>query len=248
MNYRLILPICFFFVVFSLSALPGNCQLPVTPSVPVASTYSRTKAPDPDGTGIVYMGREIARIMDFTGADWLERDIRQKEERTNLAIAKLPVTNSSKVADIGAGTGYYTFKIAPRVQKGIVYAVEVQPELISYLKKKKAQLRASNVEVIASTSETSGLPAESIDLALLVDVYHELRYPHEMLQSIRAALRPGGKIVLLEYRAEDPNVPIKTLHKMSVKQVTKELEANGFTFYYDGEFLPWQHFLEYIRK
>lgn len=206
------------------------------------------KSPSADGTGKVYMGREIAKVMDASGYAWLERNSRPQEENTNLAISKLPVTSSGIAADIGAGTGYYTFRIASKVSKGKVYAVEIQDEYISFLNKKKTELGINNVEVIKGDSVSPNLPANSIDMAIMVDVYHELIHPVQMLQNIRKALKPKGKIVLLEYKAEDPAVAIKRLHKMSVAQVTREMAANGFVLSYKGDFLPIQHFLVYEKK
>jgi SAM-dependent methyltransferase len=199
------------------------------------------------GTGKFYYGREIAQIMDFGGSPWLERNSRQVEENSNLAVSKLPIDENSVVADIGAGTGYYTFKIYQKVPKGKVYAEEIQNDAVTYLKNKAGQLNAMNVIVIKGKEQSPELPENSIDLALMVDVYHELSYPHEMLQSIRHSLKPKGKLLLMEYRAEDPKVDIKPLHKMSVQQVNKELSANGFHLVQDGEFLPIQHFLLYEK-
>ncbi|HEY4196263.1 MAG TPA: class I SAM-dependent methyltransferase [Mucilaginibacter sp.] len=211
------------------------------------STYTHKPA-SKGGTGKFYFGREIAHIMDFSGSPWLERNSRQVEENSNLAVSKLPVTGSSVVADIGAGTGYYTFKIYQKVPKGRVYAVEIQNDAVTYLKNKAGQLNASNVTVIKGTEKSPELPENSIDLVLMVDVYHELSYPHEMLQSIRKSLKPKGKLLLMEYKAEDPKVDIKPLHKMSVEQVNKELTANGFHLVNDGEFLPIQHYLLYEKN
>lgn len=194
------------------------------------------------------MGREIAKVMDASGYAWLERNSRPQEENTNLAISKLPVTSSGIAADIGAGTGYYTFRIASKVSKGKVYAVEIQDEYITFLNNKKTELGINNVEVIKGDSISPNLPDNSIDMAIMVDVYHELLHPVQMLQNIRRALKPKGKIVLLEYKAEDPAVAIKRLHKMSVAQVTREMAANGFFLSYKGDFLPIQHFLVYEKK
>lgn len=205
------------------------------------------KNPSADGTGKVYMGREIAKVMDASGYAWLERNSRPQEENTKLAISKLPVTSSGIAADIGAGTGYYTFRIASKVSKGKVYAVEIQDEYISFLNNKKKELHVNNVEVIKGDSVSPNLPVNSIDMAIMVDVYHELIHPVQMLQSIRKALKPNGKIVLLEYKAEDPAVAIKKLHKMSVAQVSREMAANGFKLSYKGDFLPIQHFLVYEK-
>ena len=212
-----------------------------------SSVYTYKKG-SPDGIGKWYMGREIAYVMGASGAAWLERDERQKEENTELAIKNMKLKPDEVVADIGAGSGYYTFRIAPLVPNGKVYAVDVQDEMLALLNNKKRNLKAGNVEVIKSSDTTCNLPQNSIDLAILVDVYHELAYPHEMLQSLRKALKKNGKILLIEYRGEDLSVPIKPLHKTTIVQDNKEMSANGFTLVYDGEFLPIQHFLEYGKK
>jgi len=211
------------------------------------STYTYKQA-SANGTGKVYMGREIASIMSFSGVAWLERDSRSREENTNLAISKLPVSANSMVADIGAGSGFYTFRIAPRVPKGKVYAVEVQDEAIIYLKKKAADLHADHVVVVKGAEQSPNLPDNSIDLAIMVDVYHELMYPREFLQSLKRALKPGGKLLLIEYKAEDPEVAIKPEHKMTVKQVEQELNANGYRMVQNGQFMPIQHFLIFQKK
>lgn len=205
------------------------------------------KTPSKDGTGKIYQNREISEVMDASGASWLERNDRNEEENTTLAINKLPINRRSVVADIGAGSGYYSFKISQKVNEGKVYAVEIQDDFIKLLKKNKQEKGIKNVEVIKGTQQNPNLPENAIDLAIMVDVYHELSYPHEMLTALGKALKPDGKILLLEYRAEDPAVAIKELHKMSVKQVNKEMEANGFKLYKREEFLPIQHFLVYEK-
>lgn len=159
----------------------------------------------------------------------------------------MPLAASSVVADIGAGTGYYTFRIAKKVPQGKVYAVELQDEFITYLNQKKKETGQQNVQVIKGTATSPNLPDASVDLAFMVDVYHELLYPHEVLQALRKALKPGGKLLLLEYRAEDPKIEIKELHKMSVAQANKELAANGFKLAQRNELLPIQHFLLYQK-
>ncbi|QJD97859.1 class I SAM-dependent methyltransferase [Mucilaginibacter robiniae] len=206
------------------------------------------KTPSADGTGKMYKGREIARVMGFSGAEWLERDTRQQEENVKLAIQNLPVTTQSTIADIGAGTGYYTFRIASKVKQGKVYAIELQDDAITYLKKRSQSIHQNNVVVVKGSERSPNLPDNSIDLAVMVDVYHELAYPHEYLQSLRKCLKPEGKILLLEYRGEDPEVPIKELHKTTVIQVNKEMVANGFKLVEDKEFLPIQHFLVYQKR
>jgi len=224
----------------------GRCST-TTKSTPILTTTQDStytfKTPHPDGTGKVYMGREIAHVMSAAGADWLERSTRQQEEDADAAIAALPLSANSVVADIGAGTGYYTFRIAKRVPKGKVYAVEVQDEFVTALKNKASQYALSNVTVVKGNEKNPALPDASIDLAIMVDVYHELSYPHEMLQSLHRALKPDGKLLLLEYRAEDPSIQIKELHKLSVAQEKKELSANGFALAEKKDFLPIQHYL-----
>ncbi|MBZ5855545.1 class I SAM-dependent methyltransferase [Flavihumibacter profundi] len=201
-----------------------------------------------DGIGKFYMGREIAQVMGAAGSDWLERDTRNMEENTSLSIEKITVPPNGVIADIGAGTGYYSFRLTAKVPAGKVYAVDIQEELISYLKNKKKELRDSIVEVVKSSRKSPNLPDNSVDLAIMVDVYHELEFPQEMLQAIRKCLKPDGKILLIEYRLEDPAIPIKELHKTSVAQLNRELNRNGFILNYKGEFLPIQHFLLYGKK
>jgi precorrin-6B methylase 2 len=240
----------FFYLVVFLTTTAA-CQVKPQPenttAVPQATAGYTSKTPHPDGTGKVYWGREIAHVMSAAGGDWLERDTRQKEENVNLAIAKLNLSPNSVVADIGAGTGYYTFRIAPKIPQGKIYAVEVQDEFIRALEARQKELGLTNVEVIKGSNQTPNLPAASLDLIFMVDVYHELEYPQEMLQAIYQALKPTGKLLLLEYRAEDPNVLIKELHKMSVAQVNKELGANGFKLFKRENILPIQHFLLYEK-
>jgi len=234
----------YFFLLLLLGSACDTGRIKTQQTVTTAYT---TKTPHPDGTGKVFWGREIANVMSAAGGDWLERDTRQEEENVALAISKLGLQPNSVVADIGAGTGYYSFRIASNVPQGKVYAVEVQEEFIVALETRKKELGLTNVEVIKGTSQSPNLPAASVDLAIMVDVYHELEYPQEMLQAIHQALKPTGKLLLLEYRAEDPAIPIKELHKMSVAQANKELGANGFKLYRKEDFLPIQHFLLYEK-
>jgi precorrin-6B methylase 2 len=198
--------------------------------------------PSADGIGKTIMGREIAQVMGYPGADWLERSSREREERPDLLLAALALTPGMAVADVGAGTGYYSWQIAGRVgQEGRVYAVDVQPQMIELLKEKMRQRGVRNVQPVLGTATETGLAPGSIDLALMVDVYHELEHPREIVDSVLRALRPGGRLVLVEYRAEDDRVPIKRLHKMSVAQIRRELGAQGLLWQQTVDTLPWQH-------
>ena len=235
-----------FYLLTSLSlALNFSCQAQNKPKVD-DSPYA-TKTPDYDGIGKVYMGREISFVMGFEGRDWLERQSREQEESISLALENLPISSNSVVADIGAGSGYYTFRIAPKVPEGKIYAVEIQDEAIQYLQNRTKELGFSNVIPILGAEQTPNLPANSIDLVIMVDVYHELEYPQEMLIAIKESLKPDGKILLIEYRGEDPEVAIKPLHKMTVRQVEKELKANGFKLSENGQFMNIQHFLVFEK-
>lgn len=241
--YSIIIIILALFVFATCRSQKKNLQ----PKLKSDSTYSFAKRSS-DGIGKYYLGREISFIMGAEGADWLERNNRQQEENTKLAIEKMQLTPRSIVADIGAGTGYYTFAIAEKVPQGKVFAVEIQDEMIKYLKEKNISTGIKNVEVIKGTDKSPNLSENSVDLAIMVDVYHELEFPHEMLQSIKKSLKKDGKILLLEFRAEDDAIAIKPHHKMTIQQVNKEMSANGFKLIYDGEFLPIQHFLLYNKN
>jgi len=239
--YATVIAMCFCF---------GKClsqTQKATAEVKPSANYTYAK-PSPGGTGKFYFGREIAQVMGAAGAPWLERSERQQEENTTLAIDKMNLSGSEVVADIGAGSGYYTFRMAAKVPRGKVYAVDIQDEMIKLLNERKQKEKATNVIVVKGSDTSPNLPTHSIDLAIMVDVYHELTYPHEVLESLRQALRDNGKLLLIEYRGEDPELAIMPLHKTTVAQLSKELGANGFLLLYQGEFMPIQHFLLYSKK
>jgi predicted methyltransferase len=189
-------------------------------------------------------GRLIAPVMGAAGAPWLERAEREIEERPSLAVRLLRLQPGQTVADIGAGSGYYTELLSKAVgPNGKVYATDIQPEMIRLLEERKRRRRLANVETVLSTETDPRLPPESLDLALLVDVYHELAWPQQTLRRIREALKPGGRLVLIEFRKEDPSVPIREEHKMSVAEARAEVEPEGFAFDRVLNDLPWQHIL-----
>jgi SAM-dependent methyltransferase len=202
-----------------------------------------------DGIGKRYMGREIAGVMGWQGAAWLEREEREKEERTDLLLKELALNPGMVVADIGAGTGYLTRRMAKVVGlKSKVYAQDVQPEMLKLFKELSKEAEYANIEPVLGAVDDVKLPAQSVDLAIMVDVYHELEYPYEVMQSIIRALKPGGKLVFVEYRAEDPNVPIKTVHKMSEAQVRKEAAMHPLEWERTAKTLPWQHVIFFRKK
>lgn len=209
--------------------------------------YGRTR-PTSDGIGKTYHGREIAQVMGWQGAAWLERDAREREERSDRLLRALELEPGMVVADIGAGTGFYARRIAKRVLPGgTVHAVEVQPQLLAMLRKSAREEGLDNLLPVQGTATDPRLAPGSVDLALMVDVYHELEFPHEMLQAIARALRPGGRLVLVEYRAEDRGLDIKPLHKMSEKQIRREVESPKLAWERTADSLPLQH-LVVFRK
>ena len=204
---------------------------------------------NPDGIGKRYMGREIAGVMGWQGAGWLEREEREKEERTDLLLKALALKPGMTVADIGAGTGYLSRRMASEVAPdGKVLAVDVQPEMVRMLKRLAQQKGLSNIVPSLGTETDVKLPAASVDLAIMVDVYHELAYPFEVMQSILRSLKPGGQLVFIEYRAEDANVPIKALHKMSEAQVRREAEVHALVWERTVASLPWQHMVVFRKR
>jgi ubiquinone/menaquinone biosynthesis C-methylase UbiE len=193
-----------------------------------------------------YMGREIARTMHWTGAAWLLRQTRESEEHASLLIEALAVEPGQTVADLGCGNGFHTLPLAGRVGAGgRVLAVDLQPEMLAMLEERAAAAGVRNVETVLAAEDDPRLEPGSCDLILMVDVYHELSWPERVLAHVRRALAPGGRLVLVEFRAEDPDVPIKPLHKMSRAQVVRELEANGFRAAGSFDELPWQHVLAF---
>ncbi len=242
---RIVINTFIFLLVCSAQGITAQRKVAQKPATDSVYAY---RAATSGGIGKYYFGREIAHVMGSSNSGWLDRDSRPQEEHTQLAIDKIELPLTGVIADIGAGTGYYTFKLSPKVPKGKVYAVEIQDEMLAALNARKKKLNNTNVEVIKGSTISPNLPANSIDLAIMVDVYHELEYPVEVLQSIRKSLKKDGQLLLIEYKGEDPKVAIRPLHKTTIAQLNKELGANGFKLDYEGKFMPIQHFLLFKKK
>jgi ubiquinone/menaquinone biosynthesis C-methylase UbiE len=194
-------------------------------------------------------GRRYAQTMSYLGADWLDRAERVQEEEPDVALDALKIAPVSTVADVGAGSGYMTVKLAQRVgPTGKVYANDIQPQMLAMLRQRVAHEGLANVEPVLGTFDDPRLPPNAIDLILMVDVYHEFSEPQKMLRAMHASLKPGGRIVLLEYRKEDPSIPIRPDHKMSVAEAKMEVEAEGFTLSSVDERLPRQHILIFTKN
>ena len=225
-------------------ALPVAAQETTAPRKPESKSKAAAKKKARPSTPGFYMGRRIADVMSFQGADWLFRDSREQEEQPEAMLDALKIAPGSTVADIGAGAGYTSMRLARRVgPEGTVLATDVQPEMLVMLAQNMKAAGIKNVRAIRATQTDTKLPEEQVDLAIMVDVYHEASDPEALLQGLRKALKPGGRLVLVEFRGEDPEVPIKPEHKMTKDQVNKELTANGFKLVKEFEGLPWQHML-----
>jgi len=227
--------------VICLCLAYGGCG--VRADADFENSHYTTGLPSRGGIGKFYMGREISHVMGHLGAGWLERTERERQERTDLLIAGLRLSADFVVADIGAGTGYFTFPVAQRVPQGKVFAVDIQPEMLARLARRKALENVANVETVLGEEDDPKLPDNEIDLAFIVDAYHEFSFPREMGERLKESLKPGGQLVLVEYRAEDPRVPIKRLHKMSEVQVKQEMAAIGLDWVRTESYLPQQHVL-----
>ncbi len=203
---------------------------------------------DPNGIGKWYMGREIAYVMGYQGMGWLERPEREAEEQTSILIENLEIRSEDRIADIGAGSGHHVFLMAPLAAKGMVYAVDIQPEMLEVIERRKKTEGNDNIELIPGDEKSVNLPENSIDKVLMVDVYHEFSYPAEIMASIKKALRPGGKVYLIEYRGEDESIPIKKLHKLTVNQAVKEMKAVGLKLKSNLSNLPRQHCMVFIKE
>jgi ubiquinone/menaquinone biosynthesis C-methylase UbiE len=227
-------------------------DLKVQKSTPKKTTkrYTFRDDHDPNGIGKFYMGREIALVMTYHGADWLERTEREQEEHLQSLVELLKVKQGSSVADIGAGSGVITLMLAREVgDKGKVFAVDIQPEMLEMLGDKLKNRSINNVERVLSNEKNPKLKPKTVDLAIMVDVYHEFEFPYEMMLELSKSLKPNGRIAFVEYRLEDPEVPIKLIHKMSEAQVKKEVEQPEFGLKWKETIssLPRQHVIVFEK-
>lgn len=242
-KYSLSLHLYIFLLLSYISAC-GQQKQEQSPTRNASQDYYQYRQPTSrDGTGKIYMGRDIAQVMGHRGAGWLERSGRKAEERTDLLLKALDLEKEDVVADIGAGSGYFTLRLSKLVPEGKVLAVDIQPEMLDMIHKKMKDNSLDNVETILGKIDNPSLPEASVDLVLMVDAYHEFSHPREMMEGIVASLAPGGRVVLAEYREEDPDVMIKPRHKMSEDQVVKEMEAVGLSLIVNKDVLPQQHLL-----
>jgi SAM-dependent methyltransferase len=220
---------------------------------PIASLATESPgyidAPERRTTGIgkFYMDREISFVMGHRAAGWLNRPTRIQEEMPDEVIKNMGLATDHVVADIGAGSGYFSFRIAKLVPDGKVLAVDIQPEMLQLIEARKTKEQVTNIEGVKGEIDDPNLAANSIDAAIMVDAYHEFSHPFEMIDGIYQALRPGGRIFLLEYRGEDDSVPIRPLHKMTQKQVIKEMNVFGLQWTETLDFLPWQHMMIFTK-
>jgi cyclopropane fatty-acyl-phospholipid synthase-like methyltransferase len=203
---------------------------------------------DPNGIEKWYMGRQIAYVMSHYGISWLERPERQEEENTELLLRNLALKDGMQVADIGAGSGYHSLRIAGKIGSGRVFAVDVSPEMVDHLKDRLKRSSVRNISCVLGSEQDIPLKDRSIDLMLMVDVYHEFSFPYEMVQAMRRVLKDDGRIYLVEFRGEDPSVPIKKVHKMTEAQAVREFEAAGFELERNIGNLPWQHCMVFRKK
>ena len=201
-----------------------------------------------DGIGKFYLGREIAKVMGHQEFLWLERPSREQKEKPSKVIESLNLKQTETIADLGAGSGYFSFRLAQLVPDGKVFAVDIQPEMLDIIDFLKEENKVNNIETILGTIKNTNLPKNSVDTVLMVDAYHEFEYPQEIMENIVSSLKSGGQVVLAEYRRENPLIPIKTLHKMTEKQVKKEMKKVGLVWDKTEEILPQQHLIFFQKS
>ena len=232
------------FITLALILAPAQVQADLGNN----ESYYQLGEASRDGIGKFYMGREISHVMGHLGAGWLERSNREREERTDLLLQNLALKATDHVADLGAGTGYFSFPIAQQVGAGKVLAVDIEPEMLRLVQQRKLADGVDNIDTILASESSPNIPNASVDVVLLVDAYHEFSYPREVMTGVVKGLKPGGRVVLVEYRGEDSSVPIKLLHKMTQQQAIKEMSAVGLQWLRTDDYLPQQHVMVFTKS
>jgi SAM-dependent methyltransferase len=231
------------FITMALILAPAQIQADLGNN----ESYYQLGEASRDGIGKFYMGREISHVMGHLGAGWLERPDREREERTDLLLQNLALKATDHVADLGAGTGYFSFPIAQQVGTGKVLAVDIEPEMLRLVEQRKLVDGVHNIDTVLANERSPNIPNASVDVVLLVDAYHEFSYPREVMAGVVKGLKPGGRVVLVEYRGEDRSVPIKLLHKMTQRQAIKEMSAVGLRWLRTDDYLPQQHVMVFTK-
>jgi SAM-dependent methyltransferase len=231
------------FITMALILAPAQIQADLGNN----ESYYQLGEASRDGIGKFYMGREISHVMGHLGAGWLERPNREREERTDLLLQNLALKATDHVADLGAGTGYFSFPIAQQVGTGKVLAVDIEPEMLRLVEQRKLVDGVDNIDTVLASERSPNIPNASVDVVLLVDAYHEFSYPREVMAGVVKGLKPGGRVVLVEYRGEDRSVPIKLLHKMTQRQAIKEMSAVGLQWLRTDDYLPQQHVMVFTK-
>jgi ubiquinone/menaquinone biosynthesis C-methylase UbiE len=232
------------FITMALILVPAQIQADLGNN----ESYYQLGEASRDGIGKFYMGREISHVMGHLGAGWLERSNREREERTDLLLQNLALKATDHVADLGAGTGYFSFPIAQQVGSGKVLAVDIEPEMLRLVEQRKLVDGVDNIDTVLASEKSPNIPNASVDVVLLVDAYHEFSYPREVMTGVVKGLKPGGRVVLVEYRGEDRSVPIKLLHKMTQRQAIKEMSAVGLQWLRTDDYLPQQHVMVFTKQ
>jgi SAM-dependent methyltransferase len=232
------------FITMALILVPAQIQADLGNN----ESYYQLGEASRDGIGKFYMGREISHVMGHLGAGWLERPNREREERTDLLLQNLALKATDHVADLGAGTGYFSFPIAQQVGTGKVLAVDIEPEMLRLVEQRKLVDGVDNIDTVLASERSPNIPNASVDVVLLVDAYHEFSYPREVMTGVVKGLKPGGRVVLVEYRGEDRSVPIKLLHKMTQRQAIKEMSAVGLQWLRTDDYLPQQHVMVFTKQ
>jgi SAM-dependent methyltransferase len=232
------------FITLALFLVPAQTQAETLNNEPYYTIGEASR----DGIGKFYMGREISHVMGHLGAGWLERPKREREERTDLLLQNLSLKSTDHVADLGAGTGYFSFPIAAKLTAGKVLAVDIEPKMLRLIERRKSAKGVENIVTVLANERYPNIPQSSVDVVLLVDAYHEFSYPREVMAGVVKGLKPGGRVVLVEYRGEDSSVLIKRLHKMTQRQAKKEMSAVGLRWVRTDDYLPQQHVMLFTKQ